>query len=80
MIFSHSIINSSVKTHKGEITKVLRIFICPKCFNYRMVSRKTNAVCFHCGVELIESEITYSQYTSMTLEERDIYKEKLKRR
>ena len=25
---------------------MLRIFICPKCYNYRIVSRKPDAICF----------------------------------
>lgn len=59
---------------------MLRIYICPKCFNYRMVSRKPDAVCFHCGFALEKSEIEYVEFMNMTEEERNTYKENYKNR
>ena len=55
---------------------MLRIYICPQCYNFRMVSRKPDAICFHCGAPLVKSDVEYSQYMEMTEEERNEYKEK----
>lgn len=55
---------------------MLRIYICPQCYNFRMVSRKPDAICFHCGAPLVRSDVEYSQYMEMTEEERIEYKEK----
>lgn len=54
---------------------MLRIYICPQCYNFRMVSRKPDAVCFHCGAPLVKSDVEYSQYMKMTEEERNQCKE-----
>lgn len=59
---------------------MLRIYICPKCFNIRMVSRKPDAICFHCGNALIQCDMNYSDYINMTEQQREIYKEELKKR
>lgn len=59
---------------------MLRIFICPQCYNFRMVSRKKGAICFHCGVALEKTELNYSVYINMSLQERDDYREKYKKR
>ncbi len=55
---------------------MLRIYICPQCYNFRMVSRKPDAICFHCGAPLVRSDVEYSQYMEMTEEERKECKEK----
>lgn len=55
---------------------MLRIFICPKCFNFRIVSRKPDATCFHCGSRLHKSDLDYVDYIGMSLQERLKYKEK----
>ncbi|CRZ34506.1 hypothetical protein DFR55_101271 [Herbinix hemicellulosilytica] len=55
---------------------MLRIFICPKCFNYRIVSRKPDATCFHCGARLYKSDLDYVDYIEMSMAERLKYKEK----
>mgnify|MGYP000894996536 CR=1 FL=1 len=54
---------------------MLTIFICPKCFNYRIVSRKPDASCFHCGAALHKSDIKFVDYVNMSVEERITYKE-----
>ena len=54
---------------------MLHIFICPKCFNFRIVSRKPDAICFHCGARLYKSDIDYIEYIDMSEQERDKYKE-----
>lgn len=59
---------------------MLRIYICPKCFNFRMVSRKPSAICFHCGNTLTLCDLEYSRYMNMTEDERNIYKENFKKR
>lgn len=56
---------------------MLRIFICPKCYNFRIVSRKPDAICFHCGSRLHKSDLDYVDYIDMSLQERLKYKEKL---
>jgi len=55
---------------------MLRIFICPKCFNYRIVSRKPDATCFHCGARLYKSDLDYVDYIEMSMAERLKFKEK----
>lgn len=59
---------------------MLRIYICPKCYNFRMVSRKPDAVCFHCGSTLEKSELEYVEFMNMTEEERNTYKQSYKNR
>ncbi len=59
---------------------MLRIFICPKCFNYRIVSRKPEAICFHCGAALYKSDLEYAEYADMSEKERARYKEKFIKR
>jgi hypothetical protein len=53
---------------------MLKIYICPKCFNFRIVSRKPDAICFHCGMRLEQCELQYGTYMNMTEEERYEYK------
>jgi len=59
---------------------MLKIYICPKCYNIRMVSRKPDAICLHCGTILDQSNLDYRTYMNMTDSERidykDIYKNK----
>lgn len=59
---------------------MLRIYICPKCFNFRMVSRKPDAVCFHCGSPLERCELQYVEFMEMTENERNTYRENYKNR
>lgn len=59
---------------------MLRIYICPKCYNFRMVSRKPDAICFHCGTVLDQCDIDYSEYINMTEEQRNKYKEQYQNR
>ncbi len=54
---------------------MLRIYICPKCYNFRIVSRKPDAVCFHCGTLLEKSELEYVTYMNMTQEQRDDFRQ-----
>ena len=78
----HSIIISVdlMCLHKGVCANMLRIFICPGCYNFRIVSRKPDAVCFHCGTTLEKSELEYTTYMNMSETERDDYKENYKKR
>lgn len=59
---------------------MLRIYICPKCYNFRMVSRKPDAVCFHCGMRLELCDIEYGVYMNMTENERKLYRDSYKNR
>ena len=59
---------------------MLHIFLCPKCFNYRIVSRKPDAICFHCGERLHKSDIDYVEYIDMSEQERERYKQKFIKR
>lgn len=59
---------------------MLKIYICPKCFNYRIVSRKPDAICFHCGTNLIQCDLQYGAYMNMTEAERDEFRNNLKNR
>lgn len=57
---------------------MLRIYICPQCYNFRMVSRKPDAICFHCGAMLDICDIEYSVFVNMQEEERNEFREKYK--
>ncbi len=59
---------------------MLRIYICPKCYNYRMVSRKPDAICLHCGATLDKCEVDYTEFVNMTDSDRMKYKENYKKR
>jgi uncharacterized protein YmfQ (DUF2313 family) len=45
-----------------------------------MVSRKPDAVCFHCGSPLEKCEIQYVEFMDMTENERNTYRENYKKR
>ena len=53
---------------------MLKIFICPECYNIRMVSKRPNAVCLHCNEPLLACDLDYSEYILLTPEEREMYK------
>lgn len=59
---------------------MLKIYICPECYNYRMVSRKPDAICLHCGTKLEKCDFEYGAYMKMTENERDEYRENYKKR
>jgi hypothetical protein len=59
---------------------MLRIYICPQCYNFRMVSRKPYAICFHCGSRLEKSELEYDDYIEMTEKERHTYRVNYRKR
>ncbi len=59
---------------------MLKIYICPECYNYRMVSRKPDAICLHCGERLEQCDFDYGVYINMTENERNEYREKYKKR
>ncbi|HHT98389.1 MAG TPA: DNA-directed RNA polymerase subunit M [Clostridiales bacterium] len=58
---------------------MLNMYICPKCLNYRIVSRNPNPECFHCGGHLDKTELDYIKFSEMEEEERNLYKENYKR-
>jgi hypothetical protein len=45
-----------------------------------MVSRKPDAICFHCGTVLEQCDLEYSNYMNMTEKERSEYKENYRKR
>ena len=45
-----------------------------------MVSRKPDAICFHCGSTLEKCELEYATYMNMTEVDRNIYKDNYKKR
>jgi hypothetical protein len=59
---------------------MLHIFICPNCYNLRIVSRKTDAICFHCGSVLVKCDVNYETYMNMTEADRDNLRESFKAR
>lgn len=59
---------------------MLKIYICPKCYNFRMVSRKPDAICFHCGMKLEQCALDYGTYINMNEVERDLYKDNFVKR
>lgn len=59
---------------------MLKIFICPKCYNFRMVSRKPDALCLHCGTHLDHCELEYVEFMDMSEKQRELFKEKYKKR
>lgn len=58
---------------------MLKIYICPKCLNFRMVSRRPDAVCLHCGTILEQSNLDYRTYMGMNDMERCGYKDLFKK-
>lgn len=54
---------------------MLKIYICPNCYNIRMVSKKTNAICLHCDQALKPCDISYDMYTKLDDKERQDYKD-----
>lgn len=52
---------------------MLKIYICPRCYNVRMVSKKPNAICLHCNEEMEQCDLTYDNYTNMNGSERKEY-------
>lgn len=59
---------------------MLRIYICPKCYNFRMVSRKPDAICLHCGTVLDQIDMKYGDYMNMTEQDRKEFKDNYKKR
>lgn len=59
---------------------MLKIYICPHCYNFRIVSRKPDAICFHCGMPLQRCDLDYSDYINMSEEERSKFRNILKNR
>ncbi len=59
---------------------MLKIYICPKCYNFRIVSRKPDAICFHCGMKLEHCDLDYATYMNMSEEERNEFRNNLKKR
>lgn len=57
---------------------MLHIYICPNCYNLRMVSRKPDAICFHCGTTLQLVDVDYETYVNMAEDERVLLKNKMK--
>jgi hypothetical protein len=45
-----------------------------------MVSRKPDAICFHCGNTLTQCDLDYGTYMNMTEVERNEYRENFKKR
>jgi hypothetical protein len=40
-----------------------------------MVSRKPDAICFHCGMKLEQCDLDYGTYMNMNEDDRDLYKD-----
>jgi hypothetical protein len=59
---------------------LLKIYICPKCYNFRIVSRKPDAICFHCGMTLERCDLEYAVYMNMSEEDRNEFRNNLKKR
>lgn len=57
---------------------MLKIFICPECYNIRMVSKRPGAICLHCNRQLVECDIEYTEYTNMSETDREDYKSRWK--
>lgn len=57
---------------------MLKIYICPECYNFKMVSKKNNCFCLHCSEELTECSVSYEDFSNMNQDERDKLKERLK--
>lgn len=53
----------------------MKIYICPKCGQFRETSRRKEVVCYRCGSETAMEPIKLSmeEYFNMTKEEREEY-------
>jgi hypothetical protein len=58
---------------------MLRIYSFPKCYSYRMVSRKPDAICLHCGNTLDQCELEYGDFMNMNENNRINYKKNYKK-
>ena len=54
---------------------MLSVYICPNCYNYRLVSRKPDAICFHCGTTLDKCELNYVTYMNMAEDARNTFRD-----
>lgn len=59
---------------------MLRIYICPECYNFRLVSRKPDAICLHCGTKLNLCDLEYGTYMNMTANDRNEFRLNYKKR
>lgn len=57
---------------------MLKIYICPNCYNFRMISKKNNAICLHCLGELKACKISYDDFSNMNESEREKLRKELK--
>lgn len=53
---------------------MLKVYICPICYNFRLVSKRSKADCLHCNHSLLPCSITYVTYSNLSEEERGQYK------
>lgn len=57
---------------------MLKVYICPTCYNFRLVSKRSKAYCLHCNHSLVPCNMTYVTYSNLNDEERGQYRAYLK--
>lgn len=52
---------------------MILVYVCPHCQDMRIVSRRKEVLCTVCGNKMELSDLTFLQWSEMTLEERKEY-------
>lgn len=52
---------------------MILVYVCPHCREMRIVSRRKEVSCTVCGQEMELSDLTFLQWSEMSLEERKQY-------
>lgn len=52
---------------------MILVYVCPRCQDVRIVSRRKEVSCTACGSEMELSGLTFLEWSEMTLEERKEY-------
>lgn len=52
---------------------MILVYVCPRCKDLRIVSRRKEVSCTTCGSEMGLSDLTFLEWSDMTQEERKEY-------
>lgn len=52
---------------------MILVYICPSCKSVRIASRRKAVECLKCDEKMILSDLTFMEWSEMTLEEREAY-------
>lgn len=52
---------------------MMKVYLCPKCGNIRIVSRRKQVECLRCGEQMLLDKMDFLEYTEKSQEEREAY-------